>query len=140
MNLKSKHKRLSNLLNKYDNVPVNKQSVLNELANNNETSRKKYEIYLEIHLLCEELKCSLVLEKNKKVQSRIKRRNEYNKKPIPNNRDNKDTKVGSGGFNKNMVRYPSKKRSIKTWKKFYILFPELAIKDEFDGKSSTKMK
>jgi hypothetical protein len=38
-------------------------------------------------------------------------------------RDNKYVYVGSGGSNKNKIRYPSMKRSKSTWKKFYKLFP-----------------
>lgn len=65
---------------------------------------------------------------------------EYSKKPQKEGRDNKGVYVGSGGSNCNMIRYPSKKRSIKTWKKFYNLFPWAAIQDGFNGKTSSKMK
>ncbi len=63
-----------------------------------------------------------------------------NKKPKPEGRDNKDIIVGSGGSNKNKIRYPSKKRSLGTWKKFYKLFPILAEQDAFDGSTSKRMK
>ena len=57
------------------------------------------------------------------------------------NRDNKDDyNYGSGGSNINSVRYPSKKRNKKVWKKFYKLFPRLAERDDWDGKTSKKMK
>lgn len=72
---------------------------------------------------------------------RNKLRNEYNKKPQKEGRDNKDVHVGSGNSSNNYsVRYPSKKRSIKTWKKFYNLFPICAIEDGWDGKTSKRMK
>ena len=45
---------------------------------------------------------------------------------------------GYGNINK--VRYPSKKRSRQVWKRFYTLFPNLAIKDNWNGKTSNKMK
>ncbi len=46
-----------------------------------------------------------------------------NKKRIV--RDNKDIKNTSGGGGSNRIRYPSKKRSKRTWKNFYKLFPHL---------------
>jgi hypothetical protein len=67
-------------------------------------------------------------------------KSDYRKKPQKEGRDNKDIHVGSGGSNCNKIRYPSKKRSIKTWKKFYKLFPSAAIEDGFDGKTSKRMK
>lgn len=57
-------------------------------------------------------------------------------------RDNKGVYIGSGyteGFYPT-VRYPSKKRSLKTWKKFYEMFPRYAERDNWDGKTSNKMK
>ena len=66
---------------------------------------------------------------------------EYKKKPTKEGRDNKGVYVGSGGYtNRNKVRYPSKKRSRKTWKIFYQMFPRLAERDGWDGKSSKAMK
>ena len=41
-------------------------------------------------------------------------------------KDNDGYYNGRGGSNRNKVRYPSKKRSRRTWKKFYELFPRLA--------------
>ncbi|MCK9416747.1 hypothetical protein M0Q97_08840 [Candidatus Dojkabacteria bacterium] len=55
-------------------------------------------------------------------------------------RDNKGVYIGGGGFNVNMVRYPKKKRSFKVWKIFYSMFPDKAEKDNFDGKTSDRMK
>lgn len=65
----------------------------------------------------------------------------YNGKPKVERRDNKDVRVGSGSsYRGNRVRYPSKKRSVSTWRNFYKLFPELAKNDNFDGRTSDKMK
>jgi len=55
-------------------------------------------------------------------------------------RDNKGVYIGGGGFNANMVRYPKKKRSLKVWKIFYSMFLDKAEKDNFDGKTSDRMK
>lgn len=71
---------------------------------------------------------------------RYEREKEYRKKPQKEGRDNKDVYVGSSGDNRNKIRYPSKKRSRSTWKKFYALFPRVAERDGWDGKSSKKMK
>lgn len=55
-------------------------------------------------------------------------------------RDNKGVYNGGGGSNRNMVRYPSKKRSHKTWKTFYEMFPYYAEKDGWNGKTSSRYK
>jgi hypothetical protein len=70
-----------------------------------------------------------------------KLKSEYNKKPAPEGRDNKGVYVGSGGHtNNNKVRYPSRKRSKRTWKIFYEMFPLLAKKDGWNGETSKRMK
>ena len=43
---------------------------------------------------------------------------------VKEGRDNKDVRVGSGGENKNSIRYPKKCRKT-AWKRFYKLFPHL---------------
>ena len=55
-------------------------------------------------------------------------------------RDNKGVYVGSGNSNANKIRYPKKSKSKKTWKMFYQMFPERALLDEYDGKTSKRMK
>jgi hypothetical protein len=55
-------------------------------------------------------------------------------------RDNKGVYVGNGGSNGNKIRYPKKNKSAKTWKIFYKMFPSRAIIDEYDGKTSKRMK
>lgn len=64
----------------------------------------------------------------------------YSRRPQKEGRDNKDVEVGTGGSNRNKIRYPSKKRSIKTWKKFYKLFPRAAEQDGWDGRHSNRTK
>jgi hypothetical protein len=67
-------------------------------------------------------------------------RNEYNKTPQKEGRDNKGVRVGGGyGGNRNKVRYPSKKRSKRVWKTFYKMFPYYAEKDGWDGKKSSRI-
>ena len=58
----------------------------------------------------------------------------------PDKPDNKDIHIGNGGSGSNKVRYPSKKRPLSTWRRFYKLFPYYAERDNFDGKTSDKMK
>lgn len=70
---------------------------------------------------------------------RIKDYEIYTSKPLGEGRDNKSVHVGTGGSNKNPIRYPSKKRNKRTWRNFYKLFPYLAIKDNYDGQKSDKM-
>jgi hypothetical protein len=40
----------------------------------------------------------------------------------------------------NKIRYPKKCRSLRTWKLFYKMFPKQAEIDNWDGKTSDKMK
>ncbi len=97
----------------------------------------------EIHMIADELKLT---EKealdiwSEQSTKRFTNKSIMNGSPLKEGRDNKNVHVGSGGSNRNKIRYPSKKRSIKTWKKFYKLFPWAAIEDKWDGKTSTKMK
>lgn len=55
-------------------------------------------------------------------------------------RDNKGVYVGGGGSNCNKIRYPKKTRSKRVWKIFYEMFPHLALIDNFNGKTSKRMK
>ena len=52
---------------------------------------------------------------------------DYDSMPKPPKKDNKDYKVGSGGFNKNTIRFPKKVRKT-AWKRFFKLFPKLRYK------------
>lgn len=56
------------------------------------------------------------------------------------NRDNKTDYNYGGGFQGNVIRYPRKNRSLKTWRNFYKLFPKRAELDCFNGKTSKRMK
>lgn len=42
--------------------------------------------------------------------------------------------------NFNIIRYPKKARSKRTWKKFYEMFPAQAVIDNWDGNTSDKMR
>lgn len=64
----------------------------------------------------------------------------YKLKPQKEGRDNKGVYIGSGGSNRNKVRYPKKNRSLRTWRIFYQMFPKKAEQDGWDGKTSSKMK
>lgn len=64
----------------------------------------------------------------------------YKAKPVKEGRDNKGVHVGSGYPQGNTIRYPSKKRSKRTWANFYKLFPRLAVADGWNGTTSNKMK
>lgn len=145
MNDKDRLRRLNNLLYKYfslirfyDNW---KQIDLENYNKDplNERLKEKCEIYQ----LADELKISDSELKYKwsKIQGdKAKQLFLYNQMPKRERKDNKHMCVGSGGRNRTMVRYPSKKRSRATWKRFYLLFPSLAEEDNWDGKTSNKMK
>lgn len=56
----------------------------------------------------------------------------------PVRRDNKSSVNRGSGAQGNYVRYPSKKRSLYTWRNFYKLFPWLAKEDEWNGRTSKR--
>jgi hypothetical protein len=67
----------------------------------------------------------------------------YNRQLRLIHRDNKKGLNLGGGFTDEYsatARYPKKTRSLKVWRNFYALFPRLAEKDNFNGKTSNKMK
>ena len=76
----------------------------------------------------------------KEMKNNINNQVSYRKQDKIIHRDNKGVYIGGGGSNRTKVRYPSKKRSFKTWKKFYEMFPYYAEEDGWDGKTSNKMK
>lgn len=95
-----------------------------------------YDLAKELNIPDNELcKMWVQIRKQKYERDRI-----YSQRPQKEGRDNKGVYVGSGGSNKNSVRYPSKKRSKATWVKFYAMFPYYAEKDNWDGKTSDRMK
>lgn len=152
MNAKEKLRKVKNLMYAHPMnwLDSNERKVIEELYNkhkDDENKNKKWwgnilEMIL-LYSLIDELGLS-----EKEVDdmwwnitfNKRKAKAEYNKKPQKEGRDNKDVHVGNGGSNRNKVRYPSKKRSIRTWKKFYNLFPYYAALDGWDGKTSKRMK
>jgi len=125
------------------NIESNKQYL--ELRN--KSKGKGYEIMSEIdefYQLVDELgldeeTLKLVVRKYYLRAKGVK--GEYKKKPKRECKDNKKViNWGSGSPGHSTIRYPSKKRSRQTWKNFYNLFPHLAERDKWDGKTSNKMK
>lgn len=75
-----------------------------------------------------------------KTVERNKAKAVYKLKPQKEGRDNKDVlATGNHDGNWSSIRYPSKKRSLSTWRKFYNLFPRVAELDGWDGKTSKRM-
>lgn len=145
---RDKERRLQYLMGRNYTDPryfTNWKKIALEEANRKSTTFRSRSIdeQIEIYKLAEELKISDADLRILWFKTNLARRNkakQYHLKPQKEGRDNKDVQVGSGGSNRSKIRYPSKKRSIKTWKKFYKLFPMCAIEDGFDGKTSKRMK
>jgi hypothetical protein len=79
--------------------------------------------------------------RTEQINYRYESQKEHEKKPPKETRDNKQVHVGGGcPSSYPTYRYPSKKRNKKTWSNFYKLFPDLALRDGWDGKTSSKMK
>lgn len=132
-----------------DRTRLNDENFLNEYFDkkisyleswlNNPKSKIPYEAFIEIKKIVNDLKIST--EEYRKIAD-----SEYLKRTInPQNtyketRDNKGVYVGSGESNTDKIRYPSKNRSKRTWKIFYQMFPRAAKDDDFDGKTSKRMK
>ena len=55
------------------------------------------------------------------------RRQDFNRRPLKEGRDNKDVMVGGGGSNRSKIRFPKKVRKT-AWKRFYKLFPSIQAK------------
>jgi hypothetical protein len=152
MKNKEKLRKLKNLMYKYPNINgmYPKEHIKrhkDKITEKDSKFSKKYvdkinDIY-DIYSIADDLKMT---EKELKImwinmsKERQENKAEYKKKPLKEGRDNKDVLVGSGSSQRGWLRYPSKKRSLSTWKKFYKLFPQVAIEDGFDGKTSKKMK
>ena len=142
MSTKKKIRRLKHLLSQHfmhsQFFQSWKKSILEDDSNHSKVLERK-----EIFRLAEELgindnNLAIMWEENWSRHN--KQSQEYRKRPQKEGRDNKDIPVGGGGSNRCMIRYPSKKRNLYTWKKFYKLFPYAAERDEWDGKTSKKMK
>lgn len=78
------------------------------------------------------------------IEANIERKlnNYWCNKPIKPNRkrDNKVHNIYGYSSACSKVRFPSKKRSKATWKRFYTMFPKIAEEDKWDGKNSTRIK
>lgn len=150
MNINKKYRRLKFLIHKYD--MWYRFADLNFLdqqiaiyANNLDDKKCKeyYNAYTEIKNIIlllnisKEEYCKLAKDEYKKFLNTNKQLRVNNLKET---RDNKGVYVGSGGSNKNSVRYPKKNRSKKVWKIFYKMFPYRANIDGFDGETSSRMK
>lgn len=148
MSKKDKLRRIKYLMYKHSPFDYSKECVEKTL---NELYSVKYPIIdrvnklkevLEIYALSKELQISDKDFNEMWFNVRIERRNNDIKKrlkPQKETRDNKGVLVGSGGSNINKIRYPSKKRSLRVWKKFYEMFPYLAEKDKWNGKKSKRV-
>lgn len=151
MKKKKKLRRLNFLMYKHSKVWfINEEKVIEQyklMENNRETYpkhvQKDIEERYEIYVLSKELELS---EKEREEMwwklSRQKNliQESMKKRPTPEGRDNKGVYVGRGGSDGNKIRYPSKKRSKKTWKKFYEMFPWAAERDGWDGETSKRFK
>lgn len=147
---RNKLRRLKYLMNKHPSYSMTKTQLREHFFStesahiNSKTGN--YDLILElldIYRLSDELGFSEE-EREKLWQQirmiRLKAQAKNHLKPHKESRDNKGVYVGSGGSNKNKVRYPSKKRSLRVWKKFYTLFPYHAKIDGWNGKTSKRMK
>lgn len=117
-------------------------------ANKHSYKKALYEVRRRFYLLTEDIFISNLYKIGNELGYSVEqiKLDLYNFQLYPNfknncstSQDNKYIRVGSGNSNKNKIRYHSKKRSRSTWKRFYTLFPEQAIKDNWDGKTSDKM-
>jgi len=145
MNRKDKLRKIKALMYKHHETSRDYMITCYERINECDIKAHKEWVFgvKEIFKLCDELKFTDTeidilwrhFTKQRNINHEV-----YTNKPPKEGRDNKAVHVGGGGSNRNMIRYPSKKRSLSTWKKFYKLFPWAAERDGFDGKSSSKMK
>lgn len=121
----------------------------------------KQKIWLE-ELLAMVLGCGMTNEDiQNHMNTMVNPRAEWNKRMKEHNNGGKETRDNKGQFveetttyqkpnrfengniehcNFNKIRYPKKKRSKRTWRQFYKMFPKQAIIDNFDGNTSSKMK
>jgi hypothetical protein len=154
MNKKDKLRRLKHLMYKHHppftsmaEYEKRNQETL-EFYQTHNLNKSGHEALLELLEICKLSKELKIKDTNmggnelwaKTYVEKIKNRNILRLKPQKEGRDNKGVYVGSGGSNRNKIRYPSKKRSLRVWKKFYEMFPWAAEADGFNGKTSKRMK
>ena len=136
-----KHSRMwfsdeSKVIEQYKMMDSNRDTYPKHVQNDIE---ERYEIYnLSKELGLSEAEREEMWYKLSKQKSLI--HESMKKKPTPEGRDNKGVYVGRGGSNRNKIRYPSKKRSKRTWKKFYEMFPWAAERDGWNGETSKRFK
>ena len=94
------------------------------------------ENYYKAHKKMKEIVIDLDIDKDKFLKMYV----DVLRKRYKKNEELKGSYVGSGNSNKNKIRYPKKSKSNKTWKIFYNMFPERALIDGYDGKTSKRMK
>ena len=145
MNKKQKLRKMKVLM--YDHTHSTKERIktfLTDLTKHNSKIHTEWVLGVnQIYKLSDELnftETEVEVLWNHVRREKYRNHTDYNQSPPKEGRDNKDVHVGGGGSNRCMIRYPSKKRSIKTWKKFYKLFPWAAERDGWDGKTSNRMK
>lgn len=156
--MRKKKRRFKYLAYKhYDNVKLSgreehiielKGYIKNTTHNYN---KERYKEIIELYKLIDELDISdfilsIIFSKLKQVSQTndsVYRPSYWNgglTKKKPGVRDNKGIYNGGGGSNRNKTRYPSTKRSLKTWKIFYEMFPYYAERDGWNGKTSSRYK
>lgn len=153
MTNKKKYRRLRYLIHKYDICPYlnlelieyldNKIQNLSGFDNIDKNVSKIRKAFIEIKKLTIELNISKE-EYLKIAKEELRKKSiiqEYLKiNTLKETRDNKGVYIGNGGSNVNTVRYPKKNRSKRTWKIFYEMFPWKSKNDEYNGKTSKRMK
>lgn len=84
------------------------------------TQKQMWDLYCEMNLTPEQLYEIVVDVLAMRDQNRL----QFVGRPSRNRKDNGQSKVGSGGSNRNKIRFPRKCRKT-AWKRFYKLFPHL---------------
>ena len=101
-------------------------------------------VYIDLYNIIRQYNISedIIKQIYKEEQIKLSLHKKFDNKQEPIvRRDNKGVRIGMGfGGNRNMTRYPKKNRSLKVWKKFYEMFPREAELDNWNGKTSSKMK
>lgn len=131
MNDKKKLRRLEHLL-RLDLFPIEKIRFPKLCKPELWKGFRGKDAFDEVSKLRTELKMSIeeVVDLGQTLRhEKFKARSIYRGKPIQSRRDNKDVKVGSGGSNRNKVRFPKKCRKT-AWKRFYKLFPNLKPEEQ----------
>lgn len=141
MNKNKKIRRLSHLIEKYHAYYIYDEDLIEFLDRRiqsclsfkwHTSEHKDARAFQEIKKIVLELK----IDKEEYIriyQERLKNHPKFdvNLNTIKETRDNKGIYIGSGGSNRNSVRYPKKKRSKKVWDTFYRMFPRYAEKDGY---------